>query len=138
MRTTHPPMRRGGRCLRSMNPPPDPLCPPGVAILFWDVRSRPFEGGFCNSLAPCLPFCSSCFHPVTKYHIIPDPASHLVNPTPLTCLITPSLVPHSIHLVLTPFSPAAHPLINPSLPLVLCQIVLCFRAKFSSVIRVYS
>ncbi|TNN33646.1 hypothetical protein EYF80_056194 [Liparis tanakae] len=30
-------------------------------------------------------------------------------------LIT-SLVPHSLHLVLTPFSPAAHPLVSPSLP----------------------
>jgi len=40
----------------------------------------------CNSLAPHLPFCISCFHPVSNYNVIPDPASHLVNPTPFTCL----------------------------------------------------
>jgi len=44
------------------------------------------QGGKCNSLAPHLPFCISCFHPVSNYHVIPDPASHLVNPTPFTCL----------------------------------------------------
>jgi len=46
---------------------------------------QPASCTLCNRLAPHL-FCISCFNPVTNYHVIPDPTSHLVNTTPFTCL----------------------------------------------------
>jgi len=55
---------------------------------------------------------------ITNRHVIPDPASHLVSPTPFTCSLTglwplPPHQSHSLHLVLMPVSPVARSLLVP-------------------------